>query len=162
LQTERPARAEHPGTLILADLDCFKAVNDTYGHAAGDAVLQAFAEVATGTVRSTDLVGRYGGEEFIILLPGATVSRSEDVTRTISTALRAHASAPGLAMPTVSYGITAIEAGDVDLVAAIASADRALYAAKASGRDRAVRAPRRTPDTGTTASGPQQERLGIQ
>ncbi|WDF32606.1 GGDEF domain-containing protein [Arthrobacter agilis] len=142
LQTDRLARAEHPGTLILADLDFFKAVNDTCGHAAGDAVLQAFAESATTTVRSTDLVGRYGGEEFIFLLPGATVSRSEDVARSISMALRTYGAAPGLEMPTVSYGITAIEASDYDLMAAIASADRALYAAKAGGRDRAVPAPR--------------------
>jgi diguanylate cyclase (GGDEF)-like protein len=138
--TDRLARADRPGTLILADLDFFKAVNDTHGHAAGDTVLQAFAEACTETVRSTDLVGRYGGEEFIFLLPGASVSRSEDITRAVSLALRGHSTPGGFEMPTVSYGIAAIEASDYDLDAAIAAADRALYAAKASGRDRSVRA----------------------
>ncbi|WP_104179265.1 GGDEF domain-containing protein [Arthrobacter sp. B0490] len=138
--TDRLARTERSGTLILADLDFFKSVNDTHGHAAGDTVLKAFAEACTETVRSTDLVGRYGGEEFIFLLPGATVSRSEDITRDVSMALRGHSTPGGFEMPTVSYGIAAIESTGYDLDAAIDAADRALYAAKASGRDRSVRA----------------------
>jgi diguanylate cyclase (GGDEF)-like protein len=137
---DRLARADRPGTLILADLDFFKAVNDTHGHAAGDTVLRAFAEACTETVRSTDLVGRYGGEEFIFLLPGASVARSEDITRAVSMALRGHSTPGGFEMPTVSYGIAAIEASGYDLDAAIAAADRALYAAKNSGRDKSVRA----------------------
>ncbi len=138
--TDRLARTERPGTLILADLDFFKSVNDTHGHAAGDTVLKAFAEACTETVRSTDLVGRYGGEEFIFLLPGASVSRSEDITRAVSMALRGHSTPGGFEMPTVSYGVAALEATGYDLDAAIAAADGALYAAKASGRDKSVRA----------------------
>ncbi|MHA7188743.1 GGDEF domain-containing protein [Arthrobacter sp. MDT2-16] len=139
-QADRLERTGRPGTLILADLDYFKSVNDTHGHAAGDAVLKAFAEACTETVRSTDLVGRYGGEEFIFLLPGASVGRSEDITRDVSMALRGYSTPGGFELPTVSYGIVAIEAVDYDLDAAIAAADRALYAAKASGRDRSMRA----------------------
>ncbi|KNC16326.1 diguanylate cyclase [Arthrobacter sp. RIT-PI-e] len=133
-------RTSCPGTLVLADLDHFKAVNDTYGHAAGDAVLKAFATAAHETVRSTDLVARYGGEEFVILLPGASLARTEEITRAISSALRGQASLGEPAMPTVSYGIAAVDTGDYDLDAVIAAADQALYAAKSGGRDRTVRA----------------------
>ena len=140
VQADRLARTNRPGTVILADLDFFKTVNDTHGHAAGDTVLKAFADACAETVRSTDLVGRYGGEEFIFLLPGASVSRSEDITRDVSMALRGNSTPGGFEMPTVSYGIAAIEVSDYDLPAAIAAADQALYAAKASGRDMSVRA----------------------
>lgn len=140
LHVDRLARADRPGSLILADLDFFKTVNDTHGHAAGDTVLQAFAEACAETVRSSDLVGRYGGEEFIVLLPGASVTRSEDITRAVSMTLRGHSTPGGFEMPTVSYGIASIQAAGYDLEAAIAAADQALYAAKASGRDRSVRA----------------------
>ncbi len=140
MHVDRLSRADRPGTLILADLDFFKAVNDTHGHAAGDTVLQAFAEACAETVRSSDLVGRYGGEEFIFLLPGASVTRSEDITRDVSMALRGHSTPGGFELPTVSYGIASIQAADYDLEAAIAAADQALYAAKASGRDKSVRA----------------------
>ena len=69
-ELRRLNRASTTASLILADLDHFKAINDEYGHSAGDTALQAFADACMSTVRSTDLVGRYGGEEFIILLPG--------------------------------------------------------------------------------------------
>ncbi|WP_247826879.1 GGDEF domain-containing protein [Arthrobacter antioxidans] len=140
LHVDRLARTERPGALILADLDFFKAINDTHGHAAGDSVLKAFAQACSETVRITDLVGRYGGEEFIFLLPGASVSRTEDITRDVSLALRVQPTPGGFVMPTVSYGISSIEASGYDLEAAIAAADRALYTAKAGGRDRSVQA----------------------
>ncbi|WP_052273791.1 GGDEF domain-containing protein [Arthrobacter sp. L77] len=140
LHVDRLARTERPGALILADLDFFKAINDTHGHAAGDSVLKAFAQACSETVRVTDLVGRYGGEEFIFLLPGASVSRTEDITRDVSLALRVQPTPGGFVMPTVSYGISSIEASGYDLEAAIAAADRALYTAKAGGRDRSVQA----------------------
>ncbi|WP_434993313.1 GGDEF domain-containing protein [Arthrobacter sp. Ld5] len=140
LHVDRLARTERPGALILADLDFFKAVNDTHGHAAGDRVLEAFAQACTETVRTTDLVGRYGGEEFIFLLPGASAARAEDITRDVSLALRVQPTPGGFATPTVSFGISSIGACGYDLDASIAAADRALYAAKAGGRDRAVQA----------------------
>ncbi len=129
------------GALILADLDHFKSVNDTYGHAAGDLALQAFAEACTGTVRSTDLVGRYGGEEFVLLLPGTSVERAEMIAEEIS---RRMATAPveEMEMPTVSYGISTYDAGTTDVDSLIAAADAALYTAKSLGRNRAARSDR--------------------
>ncbi|GEB19967.1 GGDEF domain-containing protein [Paenarthrobacter aurescens] len=124
--------------LILADLDYFKAVNDEHGHAAGDAALCAFAQACTASVRSTDLVGRYGGEEFILLLPGATQQRAEAIALDISRRLSAMADPDGLPYPTVSYGVTSTDATVSDLSFMIQVADTALYSAKAQGRDRVV------------------------
>jgi diguanylate cyclase (GGDEF)-like protein len=126
------------GVLILADLDHFKAVNDTYGHAAGDAVLQAFAAACQATVRSTDLAGRYGGEEFVLLIPGASAERAERIANEVSRRL-AQASKAGLQMPTVSYGVATYHPGAAGLDALIASADAALYTAKSLGRNRTAR-----------------------
>jgi diguanylate cyclase (GGDEF)-like protein len=125
------------GSLILADLDFFKEVNDTYGHPAGDYALQAFAATCRGIVRSSDLVGRYGGEEFIIFLPDLPTDRAEEIAVSISERLRATATPNGMSFPTVSYGIASATA-DVDLVDAIGRADRALYEAKSQGRDRVI------------------------
>lgn len=126
------------GALILADLDHFKAINDTHGHAAGDLALQAFADACRATVRSTDLVGRYGGEEFIVFAPGASPYSAEIIVKEISRRL-AEGSIPGVPkMPTVSYGIAVVDAGVLSLDEPIAAADAALYEAKSLGRNRAV------------------------
>ncbi|WP_445155652.1 GGDEF domain-containing protein [Arthrobacter sp. Hor0625] len=124
--------------LVLADLDHFKAVNDRYGHAAGDEALQAFAAACTTSVRSTDLVGRYGGEEFIMLLPGVSPERAGEMAATISQRLQASQPTVEARLPTVSYGIASTGPGRADLTALIAEADAALYRAKTEGRDRAV------------------------
>jgi diguanylate cyclase (GGDEF)-like protein len=131
------------GTLILADLDHFKSVNDTYGHAAGDLALQAFADACTATVRSTDLVGRYGGEEFVLLLPGTTAERAETIAEEISRRLAAAPSVDGMDMPTVSYGISTYDDGTSDVYDLIATADGALYMAKSLGRNRTARSDRK-------------------
>lgn len=125
-------------SVILADLDHFKAINDQFGHPAGDTALQAFARACAGTVRSTDLVGRYGGEEFILLLPGVTPERAREIAADISARLQQTGSKIIPRLPTVSYGIAAADAGPGSLDAAVASADAALYQAKTLGRDRAV------------------------
>lgn len=127
------------GALVLADLDHFKDVNDTYGHAAGDHVLQHFADACMATVRDGDLVGRYGGEEFVILIPGADAERAEDIAAGISARLAEASKDEGFAMPTVSYGIATYDAGTFSPEDAIASADRALYVAKSGGRNRTAR-----------------------
>ncbi len=131
------------GTLILADLDHFKSVNDTYGHAAGDLALQAFADACTATVRSTDLVGRYGGEEFVLLLPGTSAERAEMIAKEISRRLAAAPSVDGMDMPTVSYGISTYDDGTSDVYDLIATADGALYVAKSLGRNRTARSDRK-------------------
>lgn len=129
--------ADTQATLILADLDHFKQLNDTYGHQAGDKALQVFARVCAETVRSTDLAGRYGGEEFILLLPGTSVERAQQIAQDISRGYAEAASEAGFGMPTVSYGIAAT-APDVTLTASVAAADAALYRAKTQGRNQAV------------------------
>ncbi|HJW00847.1 MAG TPA: GGDEF domain-containing protein [Arthrobacter sp.] len=137
-----PAVTRASGALILADLDHFKAVNDTYGHAAGDAALQAFAGACRDTVRATDLTGRYGGEEFILLIPGATADRAERIADAISQRLSDSAHRDGPRMPTASYGIATYDAGTQGLEALIAAADAALYQAKSEGRNRTARSDR--------------------
>ena len=137
-ELRRLDRARTTASLILADLDHFKAINDEFGHSAGDSALQAFADACTSTVRSSDLVGRYGGEEFIILLPGVTPDRAGEIAADISRRLRASPSKLIPRLPTSSYGIASTAPGRVDLEAMIAAADAALYEAKALGRDRAV------------------------
>ena len=127
------------GALILADLDHFKTVNDTYGHAAGDSALKAFADACVATVRSTDLTARYGGEEFVIMVPGASAERAEAIVEEISRRLADAATPGGMELPTASYGISVYDAGTSSVDQLIASADAALYRAKSLGRNRAAR-----------------------
>lgn len=130
-------RTGNPNSLILADLDDFKTVNDTYGHPAGDLVLQAFAAACAAEVLSTDLVARFGGEEFIILLPGTGPEEANAIALRISHTFRA--TDKDLRHPTVSYGIASAGAGAA-LETMIEAADGALYSAKSQGRNRVVHA----------------------
>lgn len=142
LTRQELARAQRQGSatsVLLLDLDFFKHVNDTWGHPAGDAVLKNVASVANGTVRNTDLVGRLGGEEFIILLPAT----SGDAARKLAEKLRANLERSptpwehGQIKSTVSIGVastTAAENRDFDHL--YSSADEALYSAKEKGRNR--------------------------
>ncbi|MBT2584894.1 GGDEF domain-containing protein [Arthrobacter sp. ISL-95] len=128
--------------VVLADLDHFKAVNDEHGHGAGDEALRAFAEACTASVRSTDLIGRYGGEEFVLFLPGATEDRAEDIATEISHRMAALPAPEGVVYPTISYGVTSSIPASADLNFMIEVADAALYSAKALGRNRIVGADR--------------------
>ncbi len=123
--------------LILADLDHFKQINDEQGHLAGDHAIATFADACTAAVRSSDLVGRYGGEEFIILLAGASAERANNVTDAIDDAMLQAAKRERVRLPTVSYGIATVQDGD-DLQRTIGCADAALYRAKAAGRNQSV------------------------
>ena len=125
-------------TLIMADLDHFKTLNDTHGHTVGDAAIKAFAAACMGTVRTTDLVGRYGGEEFVILLSGAEQETGQIIAAEISRALAAAPTPPGVTFPTVSYGVAASTDAGAELDLMIEAADAALYQAKAQGRNQAV------------------------
>ncbi|MFJ4208887.1 GGDEF domain-containing protein [Paenarthrobacter sp. NPDC089675] len=133
---------ESGAAVVLADLDHFKAVNDEHGHRAGDAALKAFAEACKASVRSTDLVGRYGGEEFVLFLPGATQERAENIAAEISRRMSSMEVPGGGAFPTVSYGVTSSTPATADLSFMIEVADAALYSAKAQGRNRIVGADR--------------------
>lgn len=132
-------REERPLGVILADIDKFKAVNDTAGHLAGDAVLRAVAKQIAGCVRTYDAVGRYGGEEFLIALPGSPAealhARAEQIRERIaSTPIETEA---GPINVTVSLGATVARPGAVARVEDLLRvADSALYRAKSLGRNR--------------------------
>jgi len=143
-EIRRMGRDNGQGELILADLDQFKRINDEQGHLAGDQAIVTFAQACMAAVRSTDLVGRYGGEEFILLLPGANPDRAAQVTDGIGAAMqRASENGEGPRLPTVSYGVATVDA-TADLERTIGRADAALYRAKAAGRNRTVH---HAPDT---------------
>ena len=128
---------EVPAAVILVDLDLFKMVNDTWGHAAGDAVLQADSTRMNAQVRTLDLLGRYGGEEFALLLPHTSL---DDAVLLAERLRKAIAGGPvhfqQQAIPlTASIGVGVILPDDQDAFVALARADAALYRAKAQGRN---------------------------
>lgn len=123
---------------IMIDIDHFKTINDSYGHLAGDAVLQQLAERMVRTVRDYDDVGRYGGEEFLVIVPNVDLDRLHRAAQRIREAIR---EAPfrfedATIHVTASVGITCVAADDADYAAALKRADTALYGAKQAGRDR--------------------------
>jgi diguanylate cyclase (GGDEF)-like protein len=126
-------------TVMVADLDRFKAINDRFGHAIGDRVLQIFADTIMRTLRATDLSGRLGGEEFAFLMPGANAAEAARVAERIR--LQFGEAAGNVAShrvdATVSIGV-ATATVPAQLPELIAAADRALYRAKAEGRDRVI------------------------
>jgi len=125
---------DEPISLIVFDLDAFKAINDEQGHARGDVVLRDVAYLVRKQLRSFELVYRLGGEEFLVVLPGATLDESADVANRLRSAVE-NARPGGLAV-TASFGVaTAVGAG-AHFDALFASADASLYLAKARGRNR--------------------------
>lgn len=126
-------------SVVMSDLDRFKAINDEFGHLTGDAVLQAFGDACRLTVRSSDLVGRYGGEEFIMLLPSSNAAEAVRVADRINVVLAGTGPLRGTGrVATASFGIADTSAGTTSLTDLIGRADRALYAAKAQGRNRSM------------------------
>ncbi|WP_084073013.1 diguanylate cyclase [Demequina sp. NBRC 110052] len=123
--------------IVMADFDHFKNVNDTYGHAAGDRVLQAFGEACREVMRREDLAGRIGGEEFAMLITQADPESALLVTQRLGAAFEALQRSDGHDAPTVSYGIAVVDPRRA-LAASMSRADAALYRAKREGRDRAA------------------------
>jgi diguanylate cyclase (GGDEF)-like protein len=139
----RADRLGAPFTLVLADLDDFKTVNDRHGHAVGDDVLRGFASVLGATVRGTDLAGRWGGEEFILILPGTDLEGGAHLAERIRGVLAARIvlAADGTAIPvTASFGVAATPPART-ASELFAAADRALYDAKRTGKNRVATAP---------------------
>ena len=139
-EMERSERYKRKLTVLLFDLDRFKRVNDTLGHLAGDAVLRHFATVVEAALRRTDLVGRYGGEEFLAVLPETDSDRGREVAERIRGGCHerpAHGPDGTVIQFTTSIGVATLLPGE-DAEALLTRVDQSLYKAKESGRDRVV------------------------
>jgi diguanylate cyclase (GGDEF)-like protein len=138
LQLSRQGSDPRPIAVMLLDLDNFKSINDRFGHAMGDRVLQVFAEVAGNCMRRSDLFGRLGGEEFAALLVDAARDRAlavaNEIRRSFAEATREIDGRPVIG--TVSIGVVVTYDADLDVSALLAQADHALYRAKDNGRNR--------------------------
>jgi diguanylate cyclase len=135
----RAKRESGSMAVLMLDLDHFKSVNDRHGHPAGDEVLRGVAEAVRESLRQHDIPGRYGGEEFGVLLPGSDEAGAEVIAERIRKKIE-WASFAGELKVTASIGCAAIQASDLFAASLVARADRALYEAKAAGRNRAMRA----------------------
>jgi diguanylate cyclase (GGDEF)-like protein len=127
-------------SLLMMDLDNFKAINDTHGHLVGDQVIADFAARAKHLLRAQDVIGRYGGEEFVVLLPQTGIDAGMAIADRIRMQV-APSSPTDLPPYTVSIGIASSNMRDMDTLALFDAADKALYAAKRGGKDRVVAAP---------------------
>jgi diguanylate cyclase (GGDEF)-like protein len=143
-EVARGTRDGGPVGVVMADIDHFKRVNDTYGHPAGDVVLREVARRMENALRPYDTVGRHGGEEFLLVLPGCDLPRARAAAEHVRTAVKAdpiHTDAGRLRV-TVSLGVTAAgRESRFDIETLVTAADAALYAAKHAGRDRVAARP---------------------
>ena len=135
-EMQRLQRYATPVSLIMIDIDHFKPINDKFGHASGDAILKAFAAVAQACIRSTDVLGRWGGEEFVLLLPASGFSAAADTAERIRKAIEVSQFIGGIRM-TASFGVASCLSTD-SWDDWLQRADTALYQAKALGRNRVV------------------------
>jgi len=134
-------RHNYPLTLLMLDIDFFKRINDTFGHAAGDSALQRFTDTVSASIRQEDIFGRVGGEEFCLLLPSVTAERGFKVAEKIRAAVEAQTLTldnTAITM-TVSIGLSYRLPTDVSLPEMQQRADKALYEAKHTGRNRVPR-----------------------
>jgi diguanylate cyclase (GGDEF)-like protein len=123
----------------MLDIDHFKRVNDTFGHICGDQVLSTVAQRCRNAMRETDIVGRYGGEEFVILLPATPLDTAYDIAERLRHQIAdepVQTDAGLLAAVTISLGIATTVAPNFDLEHVLGQADAALFAAKRYGRNR--------------------------
>jgi diguanylate cyclase (GGDEF)-like protein len=170
-ELSRATRTRNPLALALIDIDHFKLVNDTYGHLVGDRVLKSLAEALTGQSRDYDRAGRFGGEEFVLLLAQTDrrdacniAERLRGYVASLAIPIDDRPDAPTLQV-TISIGVTAIARGEsFEMTDLLAAADSAMYAAKQAGRNHVAYAPplrdmgldealSATPDSGATHSG---------
>ena len=147
---QRDRQTNAPCSLIMFDLDRFKTINDNYGHQFGDRILREFAETVRQSMRPRDQFGRYGGEEFIAILPGTSIETACAIAERVRRAFaESHEFVDGHPVrATVSAGV-ATAGPEMDLNDAIAAADMALYSAKHNGRNRVERSP--SPDAAASS-----------
>lgn len=133
----RFVRTGRPYSLMVLDVDHFKRVNDTHGHAVGDEVLRQVARVVRASLRASDFIGRTGGEEFLALLPDTSLEAAVAVAHKVRAAAEAHPVAP-VGTVTVSVGVSEVQLAHQDADDAVRTADKCLYRAKREGRNRVV------------------------
>jgi diguanylate cyclase (GGDEF)-like protein len=142
-EVERAGRRGLPVALLAADLDLLRDVNNRHGHVAGDAIIIGFADVIRAHLRRSDLAGRFGGEEFLVLLPATTVDEAAKVAERIrnafATSIFAFGGQEKALRGTVSIGVAAFPEDASSAAQLLKAADRALYEAKALGRNRVAR-----------------------
>jgi diguanylate cyclase (GGDEF)-like protein len=132
-----------PLACIMTDIDRFKSINDNFGHGVGDQVIEEIAKHLTSSFRKTDLICRYGGEEFCILMPaaelGQAVKVAEQARAAIAKAIGGKLKTKTPISVTSSFGVSSLSHGAKDVAELINQADKALYLAKESGRDKVSR-----------------------
>ena len=139
-ESQRSRRHEHPFAVLMIDVDHFKEYNDAHGHLAGDQVLLRLAQVLQAAVREVDRAGRYGGEEFIVVMPETTRGEAAEVAERVRRQLGSESFTPNdrPVSLTLSIGVSAFPTDGESVEAVIGAADAALYRAKHQGRDRVV------------------------
>jgi two-component system cell cycle response regulator len=143
-------RYQEPFSILMIDIDHFKKVNDAHGHPAGDAVLREVADVIQGCLRTVDAVGRYGGEEFVVILPRTPHDEAMQTAERVRSEVGSHVfrKPEGALSVTISVGVaTASSSGTDTAEHVIREADKALYRAKSAGRDRTAGGRADTPAT---------------
>ncbi len=131
----RRERTGEPASVLLLDIDFFKRINDTWGHAAGDAALQGLVAIVASRGRRLDTLFRFGGEEFVLLLPGTRYDGAAGVAEELRGAVARASLLPGSATLSISIGVSELGPGQSP-AAWLADADAALYRAKREGRNR--------------------------
>ena len=136
-ELERTVRYHHPLSILMLDIDNFKAYNDAFGHPEGDRVLVRLGDVISGAIRKTDSVYRYGGEEFVVLLPETPGTLALSIAERILSQFRGlpfHPTPQDEVHATVSIGVAHLTSGE-DLTAFLKRADECMYQAKKLGKD---------------------------
>jgi diguanylate cyclase (GGDEF)-like protein len=134
-EVERYGRYGRSLSVIMMDIDHFKNVNDTFGHSVGDKVLQDLSRIVSVSLREMDMLARWGGEEFIVMLPETNIDGARDAAEKIRSVVEGH-TFPVVGGITVSLGISEVKTGEIDIEQAVNRADDALYRAKNAGRNR--------------------------
>lgn len=138
---ERSRRYQRPLSIFLLDADHFKEINDTYGHETGDQALRLLASICRQNLRQLDVIGRYGGEEFVVFLPETSMAKAMEVAERLRAGveeIKIDVAGGGSARITVSIGVATATSQTDSIAALINEADRALYEAKRSGRNKVV------------------------